>query len=212
MKWEDFIQIAGEYPVIESRIILTGFENPSSLRVQIGRWEQAGKIIQVKRGVYLLSQPYRQVDLWEPYLASLLKRPSYLSLEKALEFQNCIPEAVADYTSVTPKRQARFVSQVGTFSYRHIDASLFWGYEGHTLRGQTALIARPEKALLDLIYLYRRKISPGYISELRLQNVGKIDSDRLIDYARQFKKTRIIQAADIIRKHLEEITRSEKEL
>ena len=118
MKWEEFIQIAGEQPVIESRILLTGFTRPSSLQVHIGRWEKVGKLIKVKRGVYLLAEPYRRIELWDPYLTSLLKRPSYLSLEKALEYHNCIPEAVPVYTAVTPKRQASFICPVGTFSYR----------------------------------------------------------------------------------------------
>jgi predicted transcriptional regulator of viral defense system len=212
MKWEDFIQIAGKHPVVETKILLTGFSHPSSLQVHIGRWEKAGKLIKVKRGVYLLATPYRRIELWEPYLASMLKRPSYLSLEKALEFHQCIPEAVPRYTSVTPKRQATFSSPAGIFSYRHIDPSLFWGYEGYTVRNQTALIASPEKALLDLVYLYRRKLPHGYIRELRLQNMEKFDLDRLLEYAGRFKKPGIIKAADSIRKHLEEIVSGEKEL
>ena len=212
MKWEEFILIAGKHPVVETKILLTGFSRPSSLRVHIGRWEKSGKLIKVKRGVYLLANPYRKIELWEPYLASLLKRPSYLSLEKALEFHGCIPEGVPVYTSVTTKRQATYSSSVGTFSYRHIDPSLFWGYDGHTLRDQTSLIASPEKALLDLIYLYRRKLPYGYIRELRLQNIEKFDLDRLLEYAGRFEKPRIIKAADSIRKHLEEVAAAEKEL
>ncbi len=212
MKWEDFIQIVGKYPVVETKLLLTGFPNPSSLQVHIGRWEKSGKLIKIKRGVYLLADPYRRIELWEPYLASLLKMPSYLSLEKAMDFHGCIPEGVPGYTAVTTKRQATFPSPMGTFSYRHIDPSLFWGYEGHTMRGQTALIASPEKALLDLVYLYRRKLPRGYIRELRLQNVEKFDLDRLLEYAERFEKPRIVKAADSIREHLEEVASAEKEL
>ena len=212
MRWEDFIQIAVKHPVVETKILLTGFPHPSSLQVHIGRWEKSGKLIRVKRGVYLLAKPYRRIELWEPYLSSLLKRPSYLSLEKALEFHGCIPEGVPVYTSVTTKRQATFSSPVGTFSYRHIDPALFWGYDGHTLRDQTALIASPEKALLDLVYLYRRKLPHGYIRELRLQNIEKFDLDRLLEYAGRFEKPRIIKAADSIREHLKEVASAEKEI
>lgn len=212
MKWEDFIQIARKYPVIETKILLAGYPHPSSLRVHIGRWEKAGKLIKVKRGLYLLASPYRRIELWEPYLASLLRRPSYLSLEKALEFHGCIPEAVPVYTSITTRRQATFSFSEGVFSYRHIAPHLFWGYEGHTLRNQTALIASPEKALLDLIYLYRRKLPHGYIQELRLQNIRKFDFDRLLKYAKRFDKPRIIKAAYNIREYLEYATVAEKEL
>ncbi len=212
MKWDEFIQKAGEYPVIESKVFLTGAERPETLRVQIGRWEKAGKLIKVKRGVYLPAPPYRRVEVWEPYLAGLLKRPSYLSLEKALEFHGCIPEAVPVFTSVTTKRPAVFSSPAGTYTYRHLDPSLFWGYEGHAIRGQTALISSPEKALLDLVYLYRRKIPPGYIRELRLQNPERIDPDRLLEYAARFNKPRVLKAARRIRDELAQTAAGEREL
>ncbi len=212
MKWENFIRKAGEYPVIESKVFLTGAERPEALRVQIGRWEKSGKLIKVKRGVYLPAPPYRRVEVWEPYLAGLLKRPSYLSLEKALEFHGCVPEAVPVFTSVTTKRPAVFSSPAGTFTYRHLDPSLFWGYEGHAIRGQTALIASPEKALLDLVYLYRKKIPPGYIRELRLQNPERIEPGRLLEYAARFNKPRILRAAHRIRDELTQTAAGEREL
>ncbi len=212
MKWEEFLHLAGGFPVVESKLLLTGSRHPGALLVHLGRWEKSGKLIKVKRGFYLLAPPYRRIELWEPYLASLLKRPSYLSLEKALEFHGCIPEAVPVYTSVTTKRPGTYSSRAGTFSYRHIDPELFWGYQGFTVRAQTALIASPEKALLDLIYLYRRKVSPGFIRELRLQNIGQFDHDLLLEYAQRFRKPRMTEAARLVREDLERSTAEEKEL
>jgi len=212
MKWEDFILSAGGFPVIETRVLSALFPNLSSFTVHVSRWEKAGKLIQVRRGIYLLSEPYRRIEVWEPHLAALLKRPSYLSLHKALEYHGCIPEAVPMYTSVTPRRQATFTSPVGVFSYRHISPSLMWGYEGVTLRGQTAFIAHPEKALLDLIYLERRKITRDYIRELRLQNVEKIDTSLLGEYARRFRNPRMTDAGKMIGEEAGTIRAGEKTL
>jgi len=47
------------------------------------------------------------------------------------------------------------------------------------LEGQSALVATPEKALLDLIYLTPGGESPNYLRELRLQNVDLLDLDLL---------------------------------
>lgn len=203
MKLENFIKITGNLPVIEIELLLAGIPNPDPLKVQISRWEKAGKLIQLKRGIYLLADAYRKIEVYEPYIASILKKPSYLSLEKALEYHGLIPEAVKVYTSVTAKRAAKFSSSAGVFSYKHIKNSLFWGYKPVTLRQQTAFIATAEKALLDLIYLNGIKISTEYLEGLRLQNIEQINLDTLFEYAEKFKKPGMLRAAKIIKKYIQ---------
>lgn len=203
MKFGDFIKIIKDFPVIETELLLAGIPNSDPLKVQISRWEKTGKLIQLKRGIYLLADTYRKIEIYEPYIASILKRPSYLSLEKALEYYGLIPEAVKVYTCVTTKRPAKFSSPAGIFSYRHIKNSLFWGYKPITLRRQTAFIASPEKALLDLIYLSGIKISTAYLEGLRLQNLRQINPDTLLEYARKFKKPGMLRAAKVIKKYIQ---------
>ena len=212
MKWEEFIKITGKLPAVDTEILLAGRSNPGPLKVQISRWHKAGKLIQVKRGIYLLAEDYRKVEVYEPYVASLLKKPSYISLEKALEYHSLIPEAVRVYTSVTTKRPGRFVSKLGVFDYRHIKSSLFWGYESISVNKQTAFMAEPEKALLDLIYLNGVNISLEYLKELRLQNVEKISLDKLFKYAGNFKSPGILLAAEIIKKYINSYRDEEKRL
>jgi predicted transcriptional regulator of viral defense system len=212
MRFEDFVDIVRDLPVIATENLLAGVSGPESIEVQISRWQKAGKLIQLKRGIYVLSGSYRKNTVFEPYLASILKRPSYLSLEKALEYHNLIPEAVAVYTSVTPKRPGRFISKLGTFDYRHIKSSLFWGYESVTMNKQTAFIASPEKGLLDLLYLKQIKVSLEYLRGLRLQNVEKIDIDKLLKYAKRFKKPKVLYGAGLIKEYVDSYQKEEKEL
>lgn len=212
MKWEEFIKFVGYLPVIDTEILLAGVTNPKPIKVQISRWLKAGKLIQVKRGIYALTEPYRKVQVYEPHVASLLKKPSYLSLEKALEFHDLIPEAVPLYTSLTTKRTGKFISKLGNFDYKHIKKSLFWGYDSVTVNGQTAFIASPEKALLDFVYFKGMKISFDYLEELRLQDLDKINLDKLLLYARKFKKPGILRAAEIIKKYVNSAKAEEKGL
>src|SRR3989338_5803580 len=202
MKWEEFIKYVGNLPVIDTAILAAGLKNPASVKVQISRWQKSGKLIQIKRGIYLLGEAYRKVATYQLYIASVLKKPSYISLEKALEYHNLIPEGGSVYTSVTTKRPTRFTTKVGIFDYRHVKASLFWGYESVNVNRQTAFIASPEKALLDLIYLNGTKISSAYLNELRLQNLQKINLSKLFKYAKKFKKPGVMDAAKIINKHI----------
>lgn len=212
MKWNEFLDKFATLPVIDTDILAAGVRDVRPLKVQLSRWVKAKKLIQAKRGIYLLAEKYRKVAVYEPYLASLLKRPSYISLEKALEYHGLIPEAVPVFTSLTTKRQGRFVSVAGTFVYRHIKKPLFWGYESVTVNGQTGFIASPEKALLDLFYLNGMNITRAYLKELRLQNVGKIDMKKLIAAARRFKSRGILRAAKAVEKYITSYKDEEKTL
>ncbi|MFV1977370.1 MAG: hypothetical protein ACC651_16625 [Candidatus Scalindua sp.] len=214
MSWEEFLRITGNLPVIDTENLFAGVTDPASIQVQISRWKKAGKIIQLKRGIYLLAETYRKIEVYEPYIAAILKKPSYISLEKALEYHNLIPEAVTVYTSVTTKRPGRFVSISGVFDYRHINGFLFWGYNSLTVNKQTAFIASPEKALLDFFYLKLKgvKISLDYLMELRLQNLEKINLDKLSEFARRFKKPRILYATEVTREYIASYKEGEKEL
>lgn len=198
MNWAEFLKITGNLPVINTENLFAGVSDPAGIEVQISRWNRAGKIIQLRRGMYLFAEPYRKIEAYDPYIAAILKRPSYISMEKALEYHNLIPEAVTVYTSITTKRKAKFVSKAGIFDYKHIKKSLFWGYMSVTVNKQTAFIASCEKAILDYFYIKRLNISIDYLNELRLQSVKKINIEKLFEYARRFKEPKMLYTAKII--------------
>jgi len=201
MNWTEFLKTIGKLPVIHTENLLAGVSDPAGIEVQISRWNKAEKIIQLKRGMYLLAEPYRKVEVYDPYIAAILKKPSYISMEKALEYHNLIPEAVTVYTSITTKRNGRFVSRAGIFDYRHIKKSLFWGYASVTVNKQTAFIASCEKAILDYFYIKKLDISLDYLHELRLQNINKINIEKLFEYAGRFKKPKMLYAAQAIKEY-----------
>ncbi len=185
-------------PVIESEMLLTGVTDPHPYKVQINRWQKAGKLIQLKRGAYLLAPEYRAIEAYDFYLAFILQKPSYVSLEKALEYYGLIPEAVGVCTSVTTNRTGEYASEAGRFSYYHIRESLFWGYVSIKFNRQTGFIALPEKAMLDYFYFRGTSISAGYLKEMRLQNLHTINFSRLKAFAKKFRKPGIIRVADQI--------------
>jgi predicted transcriptional regulator of viral defense system len=212
MKWDELVRQFQDLPVIDSKVFSLGGEDPSAVKVQLSRWQKKGKLIQLKRGLYLLSQEYRKTDAYEPYIASILKKPSYISLEKALEFYGLIPEGVPVYTSVTTKRARKFISKIAVFDYRHIKSSLFWGYRSITMNKQTGFVALPEKALLDLVYFKRKGLSASYLEELRLQNLEQIDISTLLELAPRYKKPGMLRAAGMIKKYIEARSGEEKML
>ena len=127
-----------------------------------------GYIVQLKNGVYAFkdwaSMP--GVDL---IAANHIYRPSYVSLHSALSYYGMIPEFVAHITSVTTVKTARFSNELGTFDYRHIKTELFWGYQSiDSISQRKILVALPEKALLDLLYLSPSLKSEDDMLQLRL--------------------------------------------
>jgi predicted transcriptional regulator of viral defense system len=195
MKFETLLKKFRHLPVIDTENLFTGMENIQGVKVQISRWVTAGKLIQLKRGYYLFAESYRTVEPFGPHLASILVAPSYVSCEKALEFHGLIPERVSVYTSVSTRRQARFSSQEGTFEYRHIKPSAFWGYGSVSFEKQTGFVAMPEKALLDFFYFKRIHATPAYIEELRLQNLNAINPEKLREFAARFRKPGMVALA-----------------
>ncbi len=212
MKWHEFLKKTGNLPVIDVEVLLAGMADIRPVKVQISRWVKSGKLIQVKRGIYLLSKDYRKKEVFEPYLASILMSPSYISLEKALEYHGLIPESVPVYTSVTTKRPAKYITKAGVFSYRRVKKPLFWGYDSVSVDKQTAFVAFPEKALLDLFYLNGMNVPPAYLKELRLQNTEKIDTARFLAFAKRFKSRGIMTAAKRVVKYITKEAENQKTL
>ncbi len=118
------------------------------------RWRQAGKIYQLRRGLYCLAPPFQKVKPHPFLVANRLIPASYISLQSALAYYGMIPEYVPVTTSVTTSRPAHWETPLGIFDFRHIQLDFFYGYGLVELgEKQRAFIAGPEKALLDLAYL-----------------------------------------------------------
>ena len=121
---------------------------------------------------------------------------SYVSLQSALAYYGLIPEYAAQTLSVTTQRPSRWHNALGDFRFQHLAPHLFFGYQQVTLvPGQEAFIALPEKALLDLVHLTPDGDSPAYLAGLRLQNLERLDLQRLQTLAARAGKPKWLRAA-----------------
>jgi hypothetical protein len=80
------------------------------------------------------------------------------------------------------------------------------------LGGQHALVATPEKALLDLVYLQTGGETLSYIHELRLQNLEQLNSKLLNKQAEVFHSAKLHKAAEVIVDLIQSETREYEEL
>ena len=180
MEYERLLDLVGDDPVFETALLLAGKVNPEVVRMQLARWMNNGRVHQLRRGLYMIAPPYQKVKPHPFLVANHMQRASYVSGQSALAFYGLIPEVVPVTLSVTAGRPEHLDTPQGVFEFRHVKPGLLRGYRMTDLGlGQQALVATPEKALLDLVYLQPGGDTPNYIHELRLQNLERLDLDEL---------------------------------
>jgi len=158
---------------------------PSFQQNNLARWTRLNYLIKLRNGYYAFPD-YLKVANFETYIASQIYRPSYISLHSALAFYGIIPESVIQITSVSSLKTAFFKNTFGEYSYKAVRSELMFGYENKPLAdGRSVPFATPEKALLDLLYLYPFYNNEQELEELRLDhdflqsdlNVSKLMTD-----------------------------------
>ena len=178
--------------------ILSAGESLDQVRVQLSRWVRIGRVMRIHKGWYSLADPYRRVALDPHVIACAIKPGTYVSLQTALSHHGMIPEHVPETTCVTTGRPLLIETPIGRIRYRHLKGKAFWGYDEEQRGIQTADVAKPEKALLDLIYLTPGGASRSYIAQLRLQNLGRLDLQLIEHMTVRFRIPRLARVPDLL--------------
>lgn len=126
--------------------------DPNFRRATLYDWESAGRVIKLRNNKYVFSD-FKPTGLDYYVVANYLYKPSYISLELALNHYGVIPESVLTSTSVTTNKTKSFDTVFGYFSYRSLDRYLYFGYEVIEHKNHGIALASLEKAILDYIYL-----------------------------------------------------------
>ena len=199
MKFEEAVDVVSEEPLFETGLLLAGNVDAADLRRQLSRWTRSGRIHQLRRGLYVLAPPWRKRHPHPFLVANRLAPGSYVSGLSALAFAGAIPEYVAETTSVTPGRPELRTTPLGRFSFRHLKDGLMFGYRHLALGdGQSAFVAEPEKALLDMVHLHAGGDGKAYLEELRL-DFDALDLDRLGALAAIAATPKLARAVRVLR-------------
>jgi len=162
---------------------------PNFYRIQLDRWQKKGYIKRIKKGYYYFTD--KEIDQnFLFYLSNKIYSPSYVSLEKAFQYYDFIPEEIFQITSVSSKKTSKFTTSIGNFSYRHIKPSIFFGYRMLYYEKQKILLAEPEKAVLDYLYLNPRLKAADDFCEMRINKqefLEKIDFTKLQRFMKAFE-------------------------
>ncbi len=166
------------------------------------RWVKKGLLLRLRKGYYTFPE-YKSKPDFTLFFANRIYRPSYISLHTALAFYGIIPEAVVQITSVTSLKTANFNNELGEYEYKSIREELMFGYDIKPIANEKTLqLALPEKALLDLLYLYPFYNSEQDMEDLRLDEdflLDEIDLERLEDYLSRFKSKALQKRVRLLR-------------
>jgi len=138
-----------------------------------------------KKGVYLSA--FNSPESFE--IANALYTPSYISLESALNYYGMLSQFPYCVTSVSPKKSKKLLVAGQEFEYVQISHKLYWDFR----REGQALIASPEKALLDMIYMASKGLRRIDFEELDYSAINQSDFKKMcatVAYRPFFNKLR----------------------
>lgn len=155
MGWKDLKNNTGELLLIDKSTLRNLESNEDALNQNIKYWLKTGKLISLKKGLYILREKWEKEqdkDDFLEYIANRLLGPSYVSLEYVLAKYGLLTEAPTTVTSVTVKTGRSFNNELAGFNYYSISETLFTGYEVKDFQGAFVNVAKKEKALFDFLY------------------------------------------------------------
>lgn len=176
---KDALNQVGNTPFAPS-VLVTLFSNTKHINDKARYLEQEGRIIRLKRGLYVRSAEDGAMPM--PLLiANHLYGPSYVSFQTALRHYGLIPERVFETQSMTIKHARDFDTPLGRFSYRSCSVDYFpLGIRQEQEGTDTFLVATPEKALCDiLLKTARLTITSAKKMESFLQQDLRFDMEAL---------------------------------
>lgn len=153
---------------------------PPAVTQALARQEQKGLVQHISNKVYY---NWLAPDASPRDLVNVLRREAYISLESGLREYGISTQSPRTLTCVTTERQKEIRAGNIAISYRSITPRLYWGFVRKTTRYGSYLLAEPEKAILDWIYLGLQNGTAPALDELDFSN---IDRTKLLHYARRF--------------------------
>jgi len=168
--------------LVTSRTLMDvfGIKNRRSFFQILLRFQENNLIRKIEKDKYQIV--HKNVGDFE--IANFLYEPSYISLESALNYWGILSQFPFEITSVTGKKSVTKKVDDKVFSYSQLSANIFGMY----LKKDNFLIATPEKALFDQLYLVSKGIRSVDLDEYDLSKIKKKDFVNICDTLKANRK------------------------
>ncbi len=143
-----------------------GIKSKRTLEDVVRKFVDEDILTRLERGKYLLTD----ANVSDFEIAQFLYSPSYISFETALNYHGILSQFPVEITSATTKFPTQKIIIDKLYSYSKIKINLFTGY----YKEKNALIAYPEKALFDQLYMIAKGLkTEEYLDEMDYINIDK---------------------------------------
>lgn len=171
---------------------LLDIKNQRTFEETVRRLIEDNVIIQLEKGKYQIAGRTPS----DFAVAQFLYNPSYISFETALNYYGILPQFPYEITSATTKKRIKKIIDQKTYSYVHVDKSLFLGYENK----DGSLLALPEKALFDQIYISIKGLKS--LESIDEMDLSKISKEKLVEYTQLLSLKQKNTVIKIIKQYL----------
>ena len=165
--------------------MITGKSANSNLVSNINYYIKTGQLIRISKGIYALDENY---SIWE--LANKLRKPSYISFYTVLQKAGIVFQP---YSTIflSCNRSEVIEKNNQKFKYRKLKDEILYNMKGLQEK-ENVMIATPERALLDKIYLD---------GDEYFDNLSKIDWEFAKEMNDDFYKSKKIEKYILLHKN-----------
>lgn len=170
--------------------LLTG-KSLSTTTQSLGNLARDGVVVKICRGVWAQSIGSEAISPYEVAMRLFPLHRAYVSFISALHIHGIIEQIPQVTTLASTAHAGTIRTAVGVFHVHHIAPSFFAGFGWYKGNG-SFLVAEPEKAFVDCIYLsaYKKKRF-GHFPELHFSNTFSFKKVKAWVSAIPSRKTRI---------------------
>ena len=183
-----FIKRLGKKVFTTHELISISNKSSSSIVQSLNRLVNQGLFIKVYRGVWAESEAKR-LSAFEVIPCLFPRQRVYVSFITALHLHGMIEQIPQVMTLASTSHSRTIHTKMGIFSVHQITPTFFDGFDWY--RGQgNFLIAEPEKALVDSLYLSgRKKKQFGSFPEMRIPS--EFSYKKAFQWAKRIKEEKI---------------------
>jgi predicted transcriptional regulator of viral defense system len=156
----------------------------------LSRLAASGLVVKLSHGLWQIGRERVDVTFVLPTLTN--PYPSYVSGWTALAQHGMIEQIPRDVFAASLDRARTVVTTVGRFQIHHLHPQLLGGFEGAT--GIRSGVARPEKALFDIVYLF--SVRQGKVTLPELELTKDFDHRELRRWVEAIPSTRLKTLTD----------------
>jgi len=188
--------------IVKFGMIIT-FENILTItRIRLTRQEtknlitklvKNGWLIRIKRGLYTISElSSRGFTNISPFvIANRLVPESYVSFAWALQHYGFFDQFVKNIVSVSLKTHKGLSLQNLEYKYIKTKPDLFFGWSEVQIENFKVRLAKPEKALIDMVNFHKSLYSIDLVVEKLSSHKDDLDIKQLTEYLKKFPVTTI---------------------